>query len=89
MQFKAARRSCVTMLGMLLISAGCAATPDAELSLLTASIPPSDQRPSDGGVALGKQHYAAADYGLAERHFRAAWSAPPRARERARVGGRL
>jgi Flp pilus assembly protein TadD len=74
MPFEAARCSRVAMLGMLLISAGCAATPDAEL--ITAS-PPLDQRPSDGGIALGKKHYAAGDYGLAERHFRAAVESNP------------
>lgn len=34
--------------------------------------PPSDQRPQDEPVALGKVHYAAGDYGLAERQFREA-----------------
>jgi Flp pilus assembly protein TadD len=73
MPFKAARWSFAVLL--LVLIAGCAATPDAVLE--TGAIPPSDQRPSDEGVALGKRHYAAGDYGLAERHFRAAVESNP------------
>ena len=77
MPFQAARWSFAVLLSALL--AGCAATPEAVLE--TATIPPSDQRPSDEGVALGKQHFAAGDYGLAERHFRAAVESNPQRAE--------
>ena len=43
--------------------------------------PPSDQRPQDEPVLLGKVHYAAGDYGLAERHFRAAVESNPKSNE--------
>ena len=60
----------------LLITGGCAA--NSELGLATGSIPPADQRPSDDDVAMGKKHYAAANYGLAERHFRKAVEVNPK-----------
>lgn len=54
------------------IVAGC--TPHGEPLESAALVipPPSDQRPQDEPVLLGKVHYAAGDYGLAERYFRAA-----------------
>ena len=57
-----------------------AISPDAPLSA-TASIPPADERPQDQPVALGRQHFAKSDYGLAERYFRQAVEANPKSSE--------
>lgn len=51
---------------------GCVPHEEPFESAALAIPPPSDQRPQDEPVALGKIHYAAGDYGLAERHFREA-----------------
>ena len=61
-------------LGCALFVGGCAAValPDETGGVEFALPPPSDQRPSDEGVMQGKRHFAAGDYGLAERNFRAA-----------------
>lgn len=66
------------LIGILKLS-GCAPI-EGDVSI-SNSIPPSDQRPQDEPLALGKMHYAAGDYGLAERHFRAAVEANPSSAE--------
>lgn len=67
-----AARSAALLLA--LIVGGCAV--DGEFGV-TGAIPPSDQRPSDEDVLEGKKQFAAGNYGLAERHFRAAVEANP------------
>ena len=44
-------------------------------------VPPSDQRPQDEPVQMGKLNYAAGDYGLAERHFQQAVEVNPKSIE--------
>ena len=65
-------RTFYAVIGLLscVLLAGCAATSGIGLSDL--STPPSDERPSDEPLLAGKRHYANADYGLAEKNFRAA-----------------
>jgi len=60
-------------LSIVLALGGCA----PEIALGLAEVPPSDQRPSDEPLLAGKVHFAHADYGLAERKFRAAVEANP------------
>ena len=55
-----------------LVVAGCESGPVAEGELITGAIAPPLEHPQDEPVALGKTHYAAGDYGLAERYFRRA-----------------
>ena len=76
----ASRWPIIIALGFALATAGCAA--NSELDLTTGAIanpvPPSDQRPSDDDLAMGRKHYLAANYGNAERHFREAVEANPK-----------
>ncbi len=60
--------------------AGCASN-GFETSSLGSSDQPSDERPSDEPVALGKVHYAQGSYGLAERQFRRAVESNPHSAE--------
>ena len=51
------------------------ATPDASIELTTGSVPAAPARPLDevkDDLTLGKEHYRATNYGLAELHFRRA-----------------
>jgi Flp pilus assembly protein TadD len=70
-----ARAVRITALLLALTAGGCAT--EGEFGV-TGAIPPSDQRPSDEDVLEGKKHFAAGNYGLAERHFRAAVEANPK-----------
>lgn len=69
----------IVLICILAAMGGCAAldAPNAS-DLTTASIGPSDQRPSDEPLKVGKEHFAHSDYGLAEKNFRAAVELNPR-----------
>jgi len=72
----------VACAAVLLAAAGSGCTlHQTDSALAVGAVPPSDQRPSDEGVAKGKLHFANGDYGLAERHFRAAVEANPKSAE--------
>jgi Flp pilus assembly protein TadD len=66
----------ISLLVPLVVSA-CASVENIGPELALGIPPPSDERPQDEPVALGKLHYAAGDYGLSERYFRAAVEANP------------
>ena len=59
-------------LALSLSLAGCASVENWSGIEAPYASPPSDQRPSDEPLLAGKQHFARADYGLAEKSFRAA-----------------
>jgi len=72
----------ILMLGCAFFVGGCAKLHEEAALLeqtgaLSALPPPSNQRPSDGGVMEGQRQFAAGDYGLAERNFRSAVEANP------------
>lgn len=56
-------------LAVLLLLAGCA-SPDSPP--VVGALALSEERPHEEALRLAKTHYAAGDYGLAERHFRQA-----------------
>jgi len=70
----------ISLLAPFVISA-CASLETLGPELALGIPPPSDQRPQDEPVALGKLHYAAGDYGLSERYFRAGVEANPSSSE--------
>jgi Flp pilus assembly protein TadD len=49
--------------------------------LTTGSLVAAGERPQDEPVALGKMHYTNGDFGLAEKHFRAAVESNPKSAE--------
>jgi Flp pilus assembly protein TadD len=53
---------------------GCRAALNADAAAL---LPPSDERPSDEPLYLGKLHFRNGDYGLAEEYYRRAVEANP------------
>jgi|RhiMetdeSRZDD1v2_1073273.scaffolds.fasta_scaffold172961_4 Flp pilus assembly protein TadD len=70
--------------GVLVLSllGACAMDGPPELQLTAAEpLPLSGERPQDQPLQLAKRHYAKGDYGLAERHFRAAVEANPKSSE--------
>ena len=60
---------------------GCASVEQVSSDLATGSISAENQRPSDEGVAKGKKHFGAAEFGLAQRSFQAAVEANPKSAE--------
>lgn len=65
-------------IGIAIATLLAACSGDLEQELVTGSIGPSDQRPSDEALAMGKRHFTAGHYGLAERQFRAAVEQNPK-----------
>ena len=67
---------------LLPLLAGCAEHGEVVAESVTGGVAQvGDGRPQDERVALGKQHYARTDYGLAEQDFRAAVEANPKSAE--------
>jgi Flp pilus assembly protein TadD len=61
----------VLALGVAVLLAGCGQDLHSG-EFTTGSLAPSDQRPSDEPLRLGKEQFERGDYGLAERSFRSA-----------------
>jgi Flp pilus assembly protein TadD len=79
--FASGKAGLATSLVAALLVSACAGIEGDRADLTTGAIPPSDQRPQDEPVALGKLHFSKGDYGLAERYFRAAVEANPKSSE--------